>query len=94
MQSQNGRYGNRRALDDSCLLLKVNTFNGAQTNNPYLSLQRQVPGFPHGWLNLFGSLEIPTKIEWNKCDRVHKESSARKVTHPSTILTLPRQFNP
>jgi len=47
----------------------------------------QAPTFPHGWLTRFVS---PKNVHDNRVDymRVHQKSSAKKVTHPSTIMAL------
>ena len=88
MQSQNEHYGNCEALNNYCLLSKVNTLNMCKQAGPYLSPQKQALGFPHGSLKLSNSPDTPTMIEWIIDDREHKKSSARKVTHLSIILAL------
>ena len=50
--------------------------------------QEQAPRFPHGWLNESGSPNTPTMIGWIIGNRLHQKSSARKVTHLSTIPAL------
>ena len=48
--------------------------------------QGQAPRYPRAWLKISDSLEYPTVIGWTIGGRVHLKLSARKVTHPSTIV--------
>ena len=49
---------------------------------------RQGPRFSHGWLKMSSSPGYPTMIGWMMSGQVHQKSSARTVTHMSTILAL------
>ena len=53
----------------------------------------QVPSFPHGWLKMSSSPNIPTMIGWTIGDRVHQKSSVRKFTHPFEYYYGLRQLN-
>jgi hypothetical protein len=84
-------YLNMRSVKIRRLLKTVASFRrwtpriGTDTYLP----QGQVPRFPHGWLKLSGSTGYP-HVDWvdHRWGRVHRKSSARKVTHPSIFLAL------
>lgn len=49
-------------------------------------LQGQAPGLPQvGWKYLVHS-NTPTMIEWGHSDLVHRDSSARKITHSNIFF--------
>jgi hypothetical protein len=50
--------------------------------------QGQIPRFLHGWLKISNSPRDPAMIGWTILGVMHQKSSAKKVTNPSTFLTL------
>ena len=67
---------------------KVNTLNAKDKPAWKWFPQEQAPRFPHGWLKISG-LPKYSHYNWvNHSGRLHRKSSARKVTYPSTSPAL------
>ena len=74
---------------------KVNTLNGCGQAAPVpISPKGQASRLPHSWLKNIRFIEIP-HYDWgdHRWSRVHWESSAGKVTHPSTKVEISYPVN-